>query len=162
MLDAQDRELPARDGSAVAFKVRHLSASKGLTMLTELIKMFGPAFGILIDSAGGLDAKASITDLVSQKAPGNMFERGALALVGQLDNDRVQRMVSQLRDETEVQISGKWIELKGQYELLFRGQQLLLLRWLAFALEVQFGDFFALRDSLGTLGSRGAAPGNPA
>jgi hypothetical protein len=157
MLDSETREFTARDGTAVAFKVSHLPATKGLVMLGELAKMFGPSLGILVDSAGGLDAKASLAAVVTQKSQGDVFARVAMELFGRMDIAKIQTLVNQLRGVTEVSGGEGTIPLERVYEARFRGDQLLQLKWLAFALEVQFGDFLSLRGALALGGSNGVA-----
>ncbi len=85
MKEAVKRELMGSDGVPVGFTVSHLPARKGFVMLAELLKIFAPALGILVDAAGGLEAKASVAALVKQKTQGPVFERVALVFVERLN-----------------------------------------------------------------------------
>lgn len=156
MLATQERELVSREGTPVRFSVQYLNATKGFKVMADVGRIVLPAVGILADAG----ADGNLAGLFSGKKAqggGDMFARAAQALVANFDDAKVQTTIAELRNVTKVMDNGAWIELAKVFELRFRGEQLMLLKWLAFALEVQFGDFLSLRDSQGQAGSGDAA-----
>ncbi len=156
MLDQSSREFTTRKGTPIEFEVTYLPYRKSRKLLVELLRTFGQSIGILIDSAGGFDAKASMQALLVQKNQGNLFERIGHAFVSELSDEKLETVMAMLRDVTRVKQNGTWIDLNKAHDIVFLGEPLLLIRWLAFAIEVQYGDFFALRDALGQAASSGA------
>jgi len=68
-----------------------------------------------------------------------------------LSDDDLEWMMTALADVTMIDPGGgKTIPLKGVFDGHFQGKIGSMLRWFAFALEVQFSDFFG--DSVGGLG----------
>lgn len=159
MLETQERDLTSRNGTPVVFAVTYLNGSKGQKLFSTIVKVVGPSIGVAMDAIGG-DAKVSLAALVSQTSKTEVFARIAQLLVTNLDDAKEQMILSELRGVSKVQQNGTWIELSKVFELVFRGEQLMLLKWLAFALEVQFGDFLSLFQALGPSAS-GAAESRP-
>lgn len=122
------------------YRVRYLPPTKALTMWTQLCKTVAPALGHLAD--GVVKGKRQLSDLLDADVSGLSLGAAVEALVARLDEGQVQAMVKELSTVTDVEIGGKWPALEQQFEFHFLGRFKELLGWFAFAMEVQFGDFF--------------------
>lgn len=116
------------------YDVYMLSATTGLTTFLRLVRIGGPAIGIAIKGVGLKDLK-SIGDIDLDK----------------IDFEAIVRQVFQSEEEeTILDITAKLAEktfvegqpLQPMYEMHFQGKMGKLFRWLTFALEVNFSDFF--------------------
>lgn len=143
-----------------AYRVSQLKATKSLSLFIELARMLGPAFGIVADAVGGKDGKIDITKIGNLKLGGDTFSRIVNALVERIDNPKVQTIVKELAQVTEVAADGAadYVNLPAVYELHFAAKVDELFKWLAFALEVQYGGFFSSLGALGRPGSKTPAP----
>ena len=103
------------------FKVTQLGFADGMELLTTLGKLIGPAIS---DAKNGKDPISLIGDVVTR-----------------LNYADVQRLTEKLAKTTRIEREpGKWPVLEPEVDLA--GQYDLTLRWLGFALEVNYGDFF--------------------
>jgi len=104
------------------FKVTQLGFTDGMELLTTLGQLIGPAIS---DSKNGKNPISLMGDVVSR-----------------LSFTDIQRLTEKLAKTTRIEReSGKWPMLEPEVDLA--GQYDLTLRWLGFALEVNYGDFFA-------------------
>lgn len=106
------------------YKVTQLQAIKGRRLLVKLLKALGPA--------------AEALSVSSQDNAG--------ALIGKLTAGLDEALVDELCDtfaaRSEFQLeNGKWMDLAGQFDLHFAGQYGEMAKWLAFAVEVNYGSF---------------------
>lgn len=141
MLTSQDRQI----GESI-YRVHTLGATPSLDLLLELGRMVGPSLGILVD---GLES-GKLSEMLSAKLSGDAFGRALEGLASRMDTPKVQGMIAKLRAKTEVDVSGggAFQQLAPVYEVHFAGKMSDLFAWFKFALEVQYGDFFALLGSL--------------
>ena len=104
------------------FKVTQLGFADGMELLTTLGKLLGP---VINDTKGSKNPISLIGGIVSR-----------------LTFAEMQRLTAKLAKTTRVEREpGKWPILEPEVDLA--GQYDLTLRWLGFALEVNYGDFFA-------------------
>jgi len=123
------------------FKVTQLGFADGMELLTTLGKLIGPAIS---DAKNGKNPISLIGDVVTR-----------------LNYTDVQRLTEKLARTTRIEREpGKWPVLEPEVDLA--GQYDLTLRWLGFALEVNYGDFFTeggLLESIVGAGEPSAVPG---
>lgn len=114
------------------YSVSQLPARRALEMFGRLGKSLGPALFEAIARGGQVDPDADAMDLVAALAPalGSVFSR---LPPGEL---------TALADELLEPATCDGAPIKPQFDLLFQGQILALLRVLAFAVEVNYADFF--------------------
>ncbi|HWJ97515.1 MAG TPA: hypothetical protein VNQ33_05105, partial [Acidimicrobiales bacterium] len=125
-----DSQTSTIDGHS--YTVRMLPARRATRMLAKLSSMIGPALGTLAE--GG-----KLSDLADAKVNGKLFSRAAVALFAHVDEDAVDAILMELADVTTVEPGGL---LKPIYDVHFMGRQGALMKWAAFALRVQYADFF--------------------
>lgn len=133
------------------FHIRELGASQAKKLLVRLTKAVGPILGALADgpvpSGAGRNTMARTLANLDTKA----IRAGLESLAAQLKEEDLDFLCSTLGSVTQVETEvGKMVPLsKERQEVLFRGGRLLLMfRWLAYGLEVQFRDFL---DAFGEL-----------
>ncbi len=114
------------------YEVTQLPSSKGRRLLVRLFKVLGPAFGEL--TAGG----AKNVDEVDSGALARAIQELALRIT----SDDLEDVVQELARTTRIRMGDKEPELASVMELHFAGRYDELIRWLAFALEVNYGSFF--------------------
>lgn len=117
------------------YKVTQLGASAGMQLLVRLTKVLGPSVGELTKTGGA----ANILDARGDAVAGAIAE-----LAKNLTYEDLAHTCDVLGEFTEVGLEGgKWIRLnRDNRELHFAGNYGELMRWLVFALEVNFGSFF--------------------
>lgn len=108
--------------SGTKFKVMQLGFADGMELLTNLGRIVGPA---LSDPQNTANSAAMIGDIIGR------LSYGELASI-------TDKLAKSTRIERE---PGKWPVLEPELDLA--GNYDLTLRWLKFALEVNYGDFFA-------------------
>lgn len=116
------------------YEVFMLSATAGLDTFLDLARIAGPAVGIFLKGAGLKDLK-SVGDLDLDKID---FEKMAIHLFKAEEKETITTIVAKLVEKTFV--DGK--PLAPIYDMHFQGKIGELFKWLAFAMEVNFGDFF--------------------
>jgi hypothetical protein len=142
------QEIKERRIDGHTYRVMMIGAKRSLRMLAQLGKMLAPA---LAKAAEGGSLKSIMGADLSQIDLSGM----AQMLVDRLDEDALVRIVEDLAAVTTFSDHGKdWPNLGAAYDIHFAGRLASLAKWLAFALEVQFGDFFGV---LGSLAKSGAA-----
>ena len=108
--------------NGVKFKITQLGFADGMELLTNLGRLIGPA---LSDTRQVLNPTAMIGDIISR------LSFSELAHIS-------DRLAKSTRIERE---PGRWPVLEPEVDLA--GCYDLTMRWLGFALEVNYGDFFA-------------------
>jgi hypothetical protein len=108
--------------NGIKFKVTQLGFADGMELLTTLGRIIGPAIS---DPKKSASSAAIIGDIISR------ISYGELANI-------TDKLAKTTRIERE---TGRWPVLEPEVDLA--GNYDLTLRWLKFALEVNFGDFFA-------------------
>jgi hypothetical protein len=143
MIQSQERTI-----GGTTYKVTQLGASTGLQLLVRLTKVLGPSIGELTKTGGAniLDAKG---DAVA----------GAIAkLAEHLTYEDLAHTCDVLGEFTEILNGAKAMKLTREArELHFAGNYGELMRWIVFALEVNFGSFFGA-SGLGAVLRRDPAP----
>lgn len=141
------------------YRVTELPATRSLDMLIGLFKMIGPALGVVMD---GVDTakRTSLADMLDAKLSGDAFARAAAELAARVNTPQVQDMIAKLRACTQYDPGGQGETFRNMtaetFDMHFAGRMHELFGWLAFALEVQFGDFFGSLASLGGASPAGA------
>jgi len=121
----------SREIDGFTYQVNQLPARKGLELLTEVATVAGPLVAAMGDKG--------LSGLLDSEADGGAFLGVAKAIAGSLDSKRVLGITDTLAGVTYLE--GK--ALTGNaLDAHFMGRVFSMLKWLAFALEVQFGDFF--------------------
>lgn len=108
------------------FEVTQLTVLRATKMLTRLGRLLGPS---LKDMKGGTDAEA--LKMLGAAAIGDLLAR--------LEETEVERLLLDLLETTTVDGA----PVKKQLDLLFAGSLVEMFKLAAFALQVNFGDFFA-------------------
>ena len=128
------------------YEVTQLGAIEGRRLLVKLSKVLLPALGALVKGADGniADVDLSKIDLAG----------AAEALATAMDPDEFDRIVDQLAGTTEVWGPG-FGDLGGNlpraFDEHFSARYASMLKWLAFALKVNFSDFFDGKGSVAGL-----------
>lgn len=136
----------------ITYRVSQVGGKRALKMFTTLAKMLAPALAKAAESmpTGGFKSLSTV-DLSSLNI-GTAVE----ALVDRLDEPKITEIIDTLAGVTECNDGGdKWPQLSGVFDIHFAGKMSSLFKWLAFALEVQFGDFF---DAFGSLAQKVGSP----
>lgn len=106
------------------YRVTQLGATEGVRLLATITRVLGPS---LPSFAGD--------------GPSAMVE-GLKALTERLDAPTLEGVISTLAPTTRVVVQGKEPLLSSIYEEHFVGEYAELLGWLAFAIGVNYADFF--------------------
>jgi hypothetical protein len=108
--------------NGIKFKVTQLGFADGMELLTTLGRIIGPAIS---DPKKAVSPAAMIGDIISR-----------------LSYPEIASITDKLAKTTRIEREpGRWPMLEPEVDLA--GNYDLTLRWLKFALEVNFGDFFA-------------------
>lgn len=121
--------------SGTRFKVIQLGFADGMELLTSLGRLVGPALS-------GTNKDANPTAIIGD-------------IVGRLSYAEIINITDKLAKTTRIEREpGRWPVLEPEVDLA--GNYDLTLRWLGFALEVNYGDFFAAGGLLsGVIGQGG-------
>lgn len=122
MIEPVEKEIDGR-----TYIVSPLPATKGLAVLTRIIKVVGPSIGEI----GDIETVMS-SDLT-------LVLKG---LSERLDETVVSGVVSDLLSTVQVRADGRYTELARIIDTEFAGRIGRMLRLLGVCLEVNFGDFF--------------------
>ena len=126
------------------YTVTPLSAIPGRRVFVRLAKVLGPAV------AKGASVKGDDSQATIEAFAG---------LMGALSEDDIDFFCDTFAASTTVRLNGKEPDLAGIFDLHFAGNYLEMFRWLAFCVEVNFGDFFAgLRRKVETAAPQDQAP----
>jgi hypothetical protein len=157
-MSQRDGRTETIDGTT--FRVRFLDPFTANDMLVLISKTIGPALG---EFAGGAMANPkAIASLLTEDGEGEREEgiggdteessgelgRGLASairdLCSRLEAKDLRWMMEQLSEVSEVKVDEEtWPTLKRHFQVTFRGKPGLMYKWLWFALEVNFADFFA-------------------
>jgi hypothetical protein len=108
--------------NGIKFKITQLGFADGMELLTTLGRIIGPAISAPRKATG---PAAMIGDII-----------------GRLSYPEISSITEKLAKTTRIEREpGRWPTLEPEVDLA--GSYDLTLRWLKFALEVNFGDFFA-------------------
>lgn len=114
MLETRERTI---DG--FAYKVTQLTARTGNKVGMRLTKT-------LAGAAGAKDVESALGGIIAK-----------------LSEEDLEFICDTLARQTQVQLEpGKWPMLSDVFDIHFAGRYLEMLKWLGFALEVNFGAFF--------------------
>ena len=108
--------------NGINFKVTQLGFADGMELLTTLERIVGPALS-------NVQKATSPTAMIGD-------------IVGRLSFGEISSITDKLAKTTRIEREpGRWPVLEPEVDLA--GNYDLTLRWLGFALEVNYGDFFA-------------------
>lgn len=145
MIESKEKSIQDDKGKSHKYQVTQFAAMRGLRMATRLVQLVGPGVGEAMDLArsGGLaklmDADIDLSAVVKE-------------LVGQLDEDKVLNLVTDLLSSTHR--DGQDMSQETVFNDAYAANYGELFRALVFVLEVNYGNF------LGAL--RAANPGGKA
>jgi len=143
------------------YEVRQLPATPAYLMFLDLSKMVAPSMAAGVASVAG---GGGLAQALEAELNGDFLLRAVEGLVDRLDNAKVQSIIQQLANHTAVVIGERKLELAQQFEVQFAGRIGEMFRWLAFALEVNFGDFLSVlkdRASVALQAATAKAPQSP-
>lgn len=131
------------------FRVSQLPVTRAIKLLRRLGHAIGPALAKAVGASKGKDLSIATLDV------GSLSDAVAL-LFDRLSESELEYLVRELLSTAYLQDGDKWILLsKGPgandqpYDILLAGDLAGLMGVMAFAVEVNYGDFFgALRGSL--------------
>lgn len=123
------------------YTVYMLSPLVAMDLLVDLSKMLGPGLGPLADAMSGAvkGEGVNIGALLDMEIGGDVFSRAAESLFGNLDKGVVRTAIQTLAEVSQIGGAPLW----KTFEVHFRGRLGTMSKWLAFALKVQYGDFFS-------------------
>ncbi len=121
-------------------------------LLLDLSAIFGPSLSIvgsgLLKSGDSKQALQQLLDGVggaeSSDLLGENLEKAILSLIDRLSKEKQREVIGILAGVTSVQQEDDaWPSLESIFTVHFRGRLKAMYQWLAFALQVQFKDFFS-------------------
>lgn len=130
------------------YRVTQLGAKPGRAMLVRLVKLLGPGIGSFVGGIGRVGpppSKPNELQLEAMEESGLAlgFADGIHELCARLNEKDFGELVDQFARHTVVVVSD---ELQPQlteiFDQHFAGRYDLMLKWLAFCLEINFGSFF--------------------
>ena len=128
------------------YKIKPLSTSKSLKVLSRLSKIFGGPIGEALKNGDGLMDKD-----ISDALP--IIGTAVHALAERLDEDIVLNTVKDLLEGVTIVNGDKERPVNNVFEVHFEGNIFSLLKLVKSSLEVNYSDFFAgvtgLKDKLG-------------
>ncbi len=113
----------------VEYTVYPLDPLTAIDLSVDIGKTLGPAFGALFGGAGGIE------EVVERKVD---FGAGAALLFQHLDKATLRAAMKTLAKVTHA----GGVPLDPIFAAHFHGKLGVMMRWFAFALKVQFADFF--------------------
>lgn len=134
-IEQQDRII---DG--VTYRVGPLTAAVGRKLLVELKTILGPTLAEIVRGAGSLDmSEKSLLDM--DLGP---IANAIAAFAEDVTPEKYEHIVTTLAGQSQYsEAGGNFIAFKMNTEH-FRGRYLSELKWLAFALEVNYSDFLSV------------------
>jgi len=136
------------------YEVTQLGAVEGRRMLVRISKIVLPTLGALIKDADfGRLSDLNIADIDIDSA--------AKALVEAVDADSVDKIIESMSGITEIWGPGfgaAGAPMAHHFDDHFAGRYAAMLRWLAFALKVNFSDFFDGKGSVAKLAASLRSP----
>lgn len=142
------------------YEVTQLGNKKGRRLMVRLFKLVGPAAAEFLAALGGKDGKdmKSIGDLSTESLANAVAD-----FADRITEDELDHIVETLAAKTRVNQAGggAMADLSSDVQdQLWAGSNTTMFKWLAFALEHNYRDFFGGLGSLGALFSRAEA-GSP-
>lgn len=149
----RDKHTTIIDGDR--YEMTLFGATQGYRLMHLLFRMFGPAFGQVMDALEGHDDIQDV-NLSSEAAVAAL--QALATSVKQSDLDTV---IDALKKSCHVGVGGtdKTTPLAGVFELHFSGRMATMFRWLLWGLQTQYQDFSG---GLASMMPPGEADGSPA
>lgn len=117
------------------YLIAPMPATKGLSVLTRLVKLLGPAIGGGL-SGGGLSA------MLDTKVDDGFVGRLVEALTGRLDEPVVEKLAKDMVASVRVSEDGRVSDLSSSFDRVFAGRMTDLFKLLVEVAGVNYGDFF--------------------
>ena len=133
---------------ACIYRVSQLGAIKGRAAFLRLVKALGPIAGGLVDAKGKQAASLDLGDLMARLT---------------LTEDDLTFFCDLFAEKTFiVKSDGKTPRLDHCFDDHFAGRYLEMIQWLAFAVQVNFADFFGAALNAASGQASPSAPTEPA
>ncbi|MCP4570697.1 MAG: hypothetical protein GY841_24190 [FCB group bacterium] len=129
-MSQQDYQTKTIDG--VEYAVYMMAPMESNDLLLDVSKMLGPSIGPLLDKFFG---GGSLEAALEQQITPDFFAKAAAALFSGLDKAVVKRVIEEMREKTMA--NGK--PLKPIFDIHFMGKLDQMYKWLAFAMQAQWG-----------------------
>jgi hypothetical protein len=133
------RETQERTIDDITYRVRQLPVKEAENVLIDLLKLLGPSAAA---SVGEMDLSGGLAAFGDKPLSAGVLVSGIRELADRLDKETYHRVCDTLAKVTDVQRGDKWPQLSGIADELWRGRIQHKWKWLKFALEVQYADFF--------------------
>ena len=131
----------------VTYEVKMLPPRQSLKLLTRVIKMVLPAFGPIADAYQG---KGDLQKVLDQDLGSDFFSRAASALAMSLDENLLAEICTAMAAVSFA--DGK--HLKQTFDFHFQERLDSMVKWVAFAMKVQWGP--TLSGLIGMAGQQAA------
>jgi hypothetical protein len=126
------RETKEREIDGTRFRVTQLGALKATDLFVRLMQVLGPTLGEAVGSGAQVDPGKLIASLaMNLRSEDIAYMRDTLGLVSEV------HVGARAQDD-----AWRPMHSRETYDEVFAGRMMLQIRWLTFALEVQFADFF--------------------
>lgn len=146
MLEAKEKEI-----NGTRYRVSQLPFREGRALLQRLFRIFAPVLG---QSLKGLDSKDA-ANLSLGEIKLSALGDGLSILAETLTGSDFDSTCDLLAAHTQVNLNGtSWVSLKDVMDIHFAGKYLHMMKWLTFALEVNFSDFLEGSGGLKGLAAR--------
>ncbi len=116
----------------VEYKSFMLPPMKSQALLVQVSKMIGPSIGPVLDKLAG---KTSVSDMLDQTVTADFFAKAAEAFFRDIDSDKLESVQMALMDKCHADNQ----PLSNIYNVVFLGRLDLMYRWMAFAMQAQWG-----------------------
>lgn len=128
------------------FAVRMLDPLEASDLLIDIAETLSPglAFGLSTLMSEKDAAKQLIEGFAEETLKTGGVERMVFGVVQRLTKEKIRSFIEKLKPVTSVRMAPELmpsLDSEGTFNMVFRGHVLDLYVWLAFAIEVQFGDF---------------------
>jgi hypothetical protein len=129
------------------YEVRQLPATEGLEIMTDLSQQILPSLGEIFKKVSGIPGGLkglSFETLVSTHEGGDVLAAAAKYMVANLSGEKVLKIVRAMVGCTEIYGPGfgdAGAPMSSHFDEHFAGRYGELVRWLAFALQVNYGNF---------------------
>lgn len=133
------------------YKVLMLDPMVSADLLLDLSTIFGPSLSImgsgLLKARNSKEALQQLMEGVggTEDLVGMNLEKAISSLIERLSKEKQREIVGVLSGVTSVQKDDAWPSLESIFSIHFRGRLKAMYKWLAFALQVQFKDFFSTK-----------------
>jgi hypothetical protein len=144
------REVEERRIGDVTYRVRMMKPMEAQLITFRLVQIFGDTIGSLFE---GVDGNLESLGNLQMRAAGLAISRLAHTAT-EADMERISKAMLSCTDVIVHQAdgrSGQFVELKDIIDVIHGGRMTQHFEWLAFALEVNFGDFFGESGPAGRL-----------